>query len=95
MSEDWAFVDNEIRIRCSEAVELVTDFLDDSLSVRDLRVFEQHLESCEGCRVFIDQFRMTIRLIGAAGQRHVELHPPNFEALVAELKTRASELGTS
>ena len=50
---------------CKELVELVTDYLESALSPADQRRFELHMSKCEGCKVYIDQIRLTIR---AAGQ---------------------------
>jgi anti-sigma factor RsiW len=50
---------------CQEAVELVTDYLDDSLSRRDRRRFEAHLRACPNCTAYVEQIRMTIMLAGA------------------------------
>lgn len=82
MSEDWGFVDNELRITCADAVELVTDFLDDELSRGDLANFEAHLSLCEGCRVYLDQLRRTITITAASRDRTVELTPANFDQLL-------------
>lgn len=82
------FVDNRLRIRCSDAVELVTDYLDDALSDRDLAVFETHLANCEACTVFVDQIKMTITLASANGQR-LKVMPANFDELLTMLADRA------
>ena len=50
---------------CKELVELVTDYLEGALSPADQRRFELHLSKCEGCKLYIDQIRLTIK---AAGQ---------------------------
>jgi anti-sigma factor RsiW len=49
---------------CRELVELVTDYLEDRLSPADRTRFELHLEACEVCRTYLDQFRQTIRVLG-------------------------------
>jgi anti-sigma factor RsiW len=49
---------------CQQAVELVTDYIEGSLSRRDRRRFEAHLASCANCAAYLDQIRMTIRLAG-------------------------------
>jgi hypothetical protein len=49
---------------CAELVELVTDYLDDALSVEERARFEQHLMICEGCVNYLDQLRMTVSLVG-------------------------------
>ena len=50
---------------CKELVELVTDYLEGALSPADQRRFELHMSKCEGCKLYIDQIRLTIK---AAGQ---------------------------
>ncbi|MEZ5165013.1 MAG: zf-HC2 domain-containing protein [Acidimicrobiales bacterium] len=83
-------VDGPIGLRCSDAIDLVTHYLDDALDADDLARFEQHVAGCEGCAVFVDQVRMTIRLVGQAGGDEVELLPRNFDALVEMLIERSA-----
>ena len=49
---------------CREAVSLVTDYLDGSLSRRQRRRLESHLKDCPNCGRYLEQIRMTIRLVG-------------------------------
>jgi anti-sigma factor RsiW len=49
---------------CQHAVELVTDYLEDSLSRRDRRRFEAHLRACPNCTAYVEQIRLTIKLAG-------------------------------
>ena len=51
-------------ISCQEVVELVTEYLDGSLSPEDATLFEQHLNFCEGCVLYVDQLRMTVDALG-------------------------------
>jgi anti-sigma factor RsiW len=51
-------------LTCRELVEIVTDYLEDGLSPRDRRRFEQHLAACQGCTNYVEQMRDTIRLAG-------------------------------
>ena len=53
------------RFTCQEMVELVTDYLEDSLSWRDRRRFEAHLSGCDHCNEFLEQMRTTITLTGS------------------------------
>jgi predicted anti-sigma-YlaC factor YlaD len=53
-------------IVCQQAVELVTDYLEGSLSRRARRRFESHLRACPNCSKYLDQIRTTIALTGAA-----------------------------
>jgi anti-sigma factor RsiW len=50
---------------CQQAVELVTDYLEGSLSRRDRRRFESHLRNCPNCSAYLEQIRVTIALAGA------------------------------
>ena len=47
-----------------EAVELVTDYLEGSLSGRARRRFEAHLAACPHCTEYLAQMRETISLTG-------------------------------
>jgi anti-sigma factor RsiW len=49
---------------CRQAVELVTDYLEDALSRGDRRRFEAHLADCPYCREYLAQMRATIALTG-------------------------------
>lgn len=93
MTADDDFVTNKLQISCSDAVELVTNYIDAELGQHDLSVFETHLENCEGCTVFVDQIKMTIRLMRAANRAEVEILPSNFDDLVAMLQDRATTEG--
>jgi anti-sigma factor RsiW len=50
---------------CRQAVELVTDYLEGTLSRRERRRFEEHLRSCPNCATYLEQIRMTIELTGS------------------------------
>ena len=48
---------------CKELVELVTDYLE-GVMPPDLRTaFEEHLEVCDGCRLYLGQMRVTVRAL--------------------------------
>jgi anti-sigma factor RsiW len=49
---------------CQELVEVLTDYLEDALSERDRLRLEEHLEECDACTAYLDQFRRTIALVG-------------------------------
>jgi anti-sigma factor RsiW len=52
-------------LSCQELVELVTDYLEGALSSDEHLRFEEHIATCNGCRVYLEQIRMTIRLVGS------------------------------
>jgi anti-sigma factor RsiW len=50
---------------CQELVEVVTAYLDGSLSAADRERLDAHLRHCEPCLVYIEQLRQTIEHSGA------------------------------
>lgn len=50
---------------CRQAVELVTDYLEGTLSARARRRFEAHLAACPHCTEYLAQIRATIELTGS------------------------------
>jgi anti-sigma factor RsiW len=54
----------ERELVCQQAVELVTDYIEDSMSRADRRRFESHLSSCRHCTAYLAQMRRTIELTG-------------------------------
>ena len=50
---------------CQQAVELVTGYLEGSLSRRERRRFEAHLRACPNCTAYLEQMKMTIALTGS------------------------------
>ena len=51
-------------LTCQQAVELVTDYLEDRMPRGRRRRFEKHLRGCPNCTAYLDQIRTTIRLTG-------------------------------
>jgi anti-sigma factor RsiW len=49
---------------CREMVELITDYIEGSLSRAQHRRFELHLDACENCAEYLNQMRATIRAAG-------------------------------
>lgn len=49
---------------CKELVELVTEYLENSLPDDARQRFEKHISGCDGCTAYLDQMRQTIRLTG-------------------------------
>jgi hypothetical protein len=59
-------------LTCKELVELVTDYLEDRLSVDENRRFELHVCTCTGCRVYLAQMRGVIRATGRLTERDLD-----------------------
>jgi len=51
-------------MKCREMVELMTDYLEGALSVRDRESFEEHIAGCDGCRAYLEQMRATMKTVG-------------------------------
>jgi hypothetical protein len=51
-------------LSCQEMVELVTDYLEDTLGWRDRRRVAKHLRACDGCVRYVEQMRETLDLLG-------------------------------
>jgi anti-sigma factor RsiW len=66
---------------CNELVEIITEYLEGALSPADRARFEAHLETCEGCRVYLDQMQLTIR---ATGRLREESIPPQGKETLLE-----------
>jgi anti-sigma factor RsiW len=58
-------------LTCSDLVELVTDYLEDRMSVENRLRFEQHLAACGPCRAYLKQMRETIALTGGLSEESI------------------------
>ncbi len=63
-----ATASDEAELTCKELVEIVSDYLEGALPEDDRERFESHLADCEGCRGYLDQMRVTIRVVGTLGE---------------------------
>ncbi len=68
-------------LACQQAVELVTDYLEDALSRAARRRFETHLAGCPHCTEYLAQMRATIKLTGQLTP--ADLTPAMQEDLIA------------
>ena len=93
MSDEQPFVDNELRITCADAIELMTDYLDDALSAADLDDFQTHLGLCEGCQAYLDQIDKTITLVSGTKETTVSVLPNDFDALLDAFDARRADPG--
>ena len=53
-----------LTIHCQEIVELVTDYLEGALDPDMTAEVEAHLQLCDGCDIYVEQMRATIRALG-------------------------------
>ena len=72
------------QLSCQELVELVTDYLEGALPDDERTGLERHLDTCDGCRDYVEQMRTTIELTG--GARPAPLTPEAEEALLASFR---------
>ena len=49
---------------CEQFVELVTEYLEDTMDADTRQRFEEHLALCPGCVTYLDQIRDTVRQAG-------------------------------
>lgn len=57
-----------IDLMCQEVVELVTEYLSDTLTAADHVRFEKHLLTCPPCTAYLAQVKATVELAGQLGQ---------------------------
>jgi anti-sigma factor RsiW len=56
------------QLSCQELVELVTDYLEGALPDEDRLRFEEHIGTCDGCQVYLEQMRETIVMVGRVSE---------------------------
>jgi predicted anti-sigma-YlaC factor YlaD len=56
---------------CQELVELVTEYLEESLSITERERFEAHLGTCSGCRQYVYQMQTVINTTGKLGEEDI------------------------
>jgi anti-sigma factor RsiW len=59
---------------CQEFVELVSDYLDGTLSRRDRRRMDKHLKACDGCTEYLESMRLTVHSLGALPPEPLDDH---------------------
>ncbi len=66
---------------CRELIEVITEYLEGGLSPEDRTRFEEHLEACSACRMYLDQFECVVRTLGRIEGK--QLDPELRDGLVA------------
>lgn len=67
---------------CQQLVELVTEYLEGTLSPVDRARFEEHIALCELCDAHLQQLRVTIRELGQLRERDID------PSVLAEMQAR-------
>lgn len=52
------------QMACKELVEVITDYLEGTLSERDQARFDAHILTCPPCREYVAEMRTTLQLTG-------------------------------
>jgi anti-sigma factor RsiW len=78
-------------VSCQELVELVTAYLDGSLSDQERDAFEEHLALCPGCETYLDQFRRTVELVGELSEE--SLPAPTRDRLLTAFRDWQPDAG--
>jgi anti-sigma factor RsiW len=74
-------------LACIELVELVTDYVEGTLSDEQRGRIEEHLAACDGCEEYMGQIVTTITLTGRLTVTDVEtLRPEARESLMAAFR---------
>lgn len=81
----------ENEMTCRELVELVTDYLEQRLSANDVRRFDAHLASCEGCTAYVAQMRRTIEMVGTLTD--TDIAPQALDELLRAFRSWKTEVG--
>lgn len=83
MAENPDAIRRLLAISCADALELMTDHLEDALSDADAARMRAHLQGCEACRVYLDQLRATIAIVHEAGPaEEIAIDPERVDSLV-------------
>jgi anti-sigma factor RsiW len=69
---------------CQEVVELVTDYLERALPPEEASLFEQHINFCDGCIVYVEQMRATAAAVGRV--REEDVPPEAKDRLMAAFR---------
>jgi anti-sigma factor RsiW len=81
-----------LRISCADALELMTDHLEGSLSEADAARMRDHLAGCQPCSLFLDQLRATIAVVHDAGSEQTfAVDPERLDSLVDLFRTERGD----
>jgi anti-sigma factor RsiW len=77
------------RLTCQQVVELVTEYLDGVMEPAWRVRFEAHLDGCDGCTAYLEQFRTTVAVVGRLDARDVPA--PVMSELLSAFRTWADD----
>ena len=67
-------------LTCIELVEIVTEYLDGTMSPDLRHRFDEHLALCDGCTEYVDQIRQTVLALGSISKENMS--DPGRQALL-------------
>lgn len=76
---------------CRQAVELMSDYLEGTLSRRDRRRLERHLADCDACTAYLEQMRALVAVSGSVTPEQLE--PETLDGLVELFRRFHEESG--
>ena len=68
-------------LSCEEVNQFIMDYMDDNLPQSTKKKFEKHLENCNCCKGFFDQYNSTISLVNQQSQIEI---PEDLSKLTLE-----------
>jgi predicted anti-sigma-YlaC factor YlaD len=71
-------------LTCKEVVELVTDYLEGALPDIERQRFDEHLDGCPFCRVYLEQMHQTVRMLGRLPEEGIA--PEAISALLEQFQ---------
>jgi anti-sigma factor RsiW len=74
---DDSSVASERTITCQELTEVLTEYLEGAMPLRDRARFEAHLAICPGCVTYLEQMRTTISTVRELRVAEVEATAPD------------------
>jgi anti-sigma factor RsiW len=77
------------QLACQQVVELVTEYLDGAMDPARRARFERHLAGCHGCTAYLEQFRITLTVVGRLDVGDVP--PPAMAELLAAFRNWADD----
>lgn len=80
-------------VACRDVVELLTAYLEGALPPSAAALLRTHLEGCDGCQVYLEQLRATVRTLGATPLP--TLSEQACRELLAAFRAQSSAPGTS
>ncbi|HYO02201.1 MAG TPA: zf-HC2 domain-containing protein [Mycobacterium sp.] len=70
---------------CEDFVELVTAYLEHAMDPTARARFDEHLSECDGCTDYLQQFQVTVDMMGRSGT--AALSPEVRDRLLAAFRT--------